>query len=57
VEGCIASKFRNAGQTCVCANRIYVHEGVYETFKAKLLAKVCERHEKGRMDIVVGKGC
>jgi len=42
VEGCIASKFRNAGQTCVCANRIYVHEAVYETFKAKLLAKVRE---------------
>jgi succinate-semialdehyde dehydrogenase/glutarate-semialdehyde dehydrogenase len=40
VEGCIASKFRNAGQTCVCANRIYVHEAVYDAFKAKLLAKV-----------------
>lgn len=36
VEGCIASKFRNNGQTCVCANRIYVQDGVYEAFARKL---------------------
>ena len=36
VEGALASKFRNAGQTCVCANRLYVQEGVYERFAAKL---------------------
>ncbi|KZL08477.1 Glutarate-semialdehyde dehydrogenase DavD [Pseudovibrio axinellae] len=36
VEGAIASKFRNSGQTCVCANRIYVQSGVYEEFSAKL---------------------
>ncbi len=36
VEGAIASKFRNAGQTCVCANRILVHDSVYETFAEKL---------------------
>jgi succinate-semialdehyde dehydrogenase / glutarate-semialdehyde dehydrogenase len=42
VEGCIASKFRNAGQTCVCANRIFVHEKVYDVFKSKLQAKVAE---------------
>lgn len=42
VEGCVASKFRNAGQTCVCANRIFVHEKVYDAFKAKLQAKVKE---------------
>jgi len=40
VEGAIASKYRNAGQTCVCANRIYVQDGVYESFAAKLAAKV-----------------
>ncbi|HEU4441128.1 MAG TPA: NAD-dependent succinate-semialdehyde dehydrogenase [Burkholderiales bacterium] len=40
VEGALASKYRNAGQTCVCANRIYVQEGVYDTFAAKLTDKV-----------------
>jgi succinate-semialdehyde dehydrogenase/glutarate-semialdehyde dehydrogenase len=39
-EGALASKYRNAGQTCVCANRIYVQEGVYEAFAAKLAEKV-----------------
>ncbi|MGV3480247.1 MAG: NAD-dependent succinate-semialdehyde dehydrogenase [Sphingobium sp.] len=34
VEGAIASKFRNAGQTCVCANRFYVQDGVYDAFVA-----------------------
>ena len=34
VEGAIAAKYRNAGQTCVCANRIYVHEDIYEEFSA-----------------------
>jgi succinate-semialdehyde dehydrogenase / glutarate-semialdehyde dehydrogenase len=40
VEGAMASKFRNTGQTCVCANRLYVQEGVYEKFAQKLGAKV-----------------
>ena len=40
VEGAFASKYRNAGQTCVCSNRIYVQEGVYENFIAKFAAKV-----------------
>ncbi|GLT18291.1 NAD-dependent succinate-semialdehyde dehydrogenase [Vibrio zhanjiangensis] len=35
VEGAIASKFRNAGQTCICANRFYVHSKVYDEFIAK----------------------
>jgi succinate-semialdehyde dehydrogenase/glutarate-semialdehyde dehydrogenase len=36
VEGAILSKFRNAGQTCVCANRLYVQAGVYDAFTTKL---------------------
>lgn len=40
VEGAFASKYRNAGQTCVCSNRIYVQSGVYETFVEKFAAKV-----------------
>lgn len=40
VEGAMACKFRGAGQTCICANRIYVHESVYSEFASKLAAKV-----------------
>jgi succinate-semialdehyde dehydrogenase/glutarate-semialdehyde dehydrogenase len=40
VEGAILCKFRNNGQTCVCANRIYVQSGVYDAFAAKLKARV-----------------
>src|SRR5213076_3293403 len=40
VEGAIASKYRNAGQTCVCANRIYVQEAIYERFVEKFAVKV-----------------
>jgi len=40
VEGAFASKYRNAGQTCVCTNRFYVQEGVYDEFVAKFAAKV-----------------
>jgi succinate-semialdehyde dehydrogenase / glutarate-semialdehyde dehydrogenase len=39
-EGLMASKYRNAGQTCVCANRVYVQAGVYEKFAEKIKAKV-----------------
>ncbi len=39
VEGAMLSKYRNAGQTCVCANRLYVQEGVYDTFIARLAEK------------------
>ncbi len=42
VEGAIVSKYRNAGQTCVCANRFYVQDGVYDEFASKLAAKVRE---------------
>ena len=40
VEGAIASKYRNAGQTCVCANRLYVQDGVYDAFAEKLAIAV-----------------
>ncbi|MFQ6372223.1 NADP-dependent succinate-semialdehyde dehydrogenase [Shewanella sp. YIC-542] len=40
VEGALMAKYRNAGQTCVCANRIYVHESIYSAFAEKLAAKV-----------------
>ena len=40
VEGAMISKFRNAGQTCVCANRIYVQDSVADAFADKLVAKV-----------------
>jgi len=40
VAGAIASKYRNTGQTCVCANRILVQDGVYDAFAAKLAEKV-----------------
>lgn len=40
VEGAMLSKYRNMGQTCVCANRLYVQEGVYDAFVEKLVAAV-----------------
>ncbi|TDQ77730.1 succinate-semialdehyde dehydrogenase/glutarate-semialdehyde dehydrogenase [Dongia mobilis] len=42
VEGALMSKFRNTGQTCVCANRIYVQDGVYDAFAEKLKAAVAK---------------
>ncbi|MEM6693206.1 MAG: NAD-dependent succinate-semialdehyde dehydrogenase [Pseudomonadota bacterium] len=43
VEGAILCKFRNNGQTCVCANRIYVQSGVYDAFAEKLKAALAQR--------------
>ena len=40
VAGAIASKFRNAGQTCICANRFYIHDDAYDAFMEKFLAAV-----------------
>ena len=40
VEGALASKFRNSGQTCVCTNRFLVHDAVYDAFSEKLVAAV-----------------
>jgi succinate-semialdehyde dehydrogenase/glutarate-semialdehyde dehydrogenase len=48
VDGAIVSKFRNMGQTCVCANRIYAQEGIYDEFVSRLARKV--------MDLKVGNG-
>jgi succinate-semialdehyde dehydrogenase/glutarate-semialdehyde dehydrogenase len=42
VEGAMVSKYRNTGQTCVCANRLFVQDGVYDKFAAKLAQKVKE---------------
>ena len=42
VEGAMIAKFRNNGQTCVCANRIYVQAGIYDTFAEKLAAAMDE---------------
>ena len=47
VEGAIASKFRNSGQTCVCANRIYVQAGVYDAFTDKLKAAMAAQLKVG----------
>ena len=42
VEGAIASKYRNAGQTCVCVNRLYIQDGVYNAFAEKFKAAVAK---------------
>ena len=42
VEGAMISKYRNAGQTCVCSNRLFVQDGVYDEFAKKLAAKVAQ---------------
>ncbi|GLX16102.1 NAD-dependent succinate-semialdehyde dehydrogenase [Pseudomonas straminea] len=42
VEGAMVAKYRNAGQTCVCANRLYVQDGVYDDFAEKLAAAVAK---------------
>src|SRR5699024_3583309 len=56
VKGTIASKFRNAGQTCICANRVYVQEGVYDEFVDKLSKKVQELKVGDGMDESVDIG-
>ncbi len=56
VEGAIASKYRNAGQTCVCANRLYVQDGVYDQFAAKLVAAVARLKVGDGQDAGVTQG-
>lgn len=42
VEGVMASKFRNAGQTCICANRVFVHDAIHDRFVERLMQAVAE---------------
>jgi len=56
VQGTIASKFRNAGQTCVCANRIFVQDGIYDRFTEALSAAVAAMKQGGGFEegVVLG---
>ena len=56
VEGAFASKYRNAGQTCVCSNRIYVQSGVYEQFIEKFAVKVKTAKVGNGFDADVNQG-
>jgi succinate-semialdehyde dehydrogenase/glutarate-semialdehyde dehydrogenase len=56
VAGAIASKFRNAGQTCVCANRFYIQRSVYAAFTEKFIAAVSQLRLGNGMDEGVNLG-
>ena len=56
VTGAMLSKFRNMGQTCVCANRIYAQDGVYDEFVAKLAAEVARMKVGNGMEVGVTQG-
>ena len=56
VEGAIICKFRNNGQTCVCANRIYVQAGVYDAFAGKFAARIATMKVGNGMDEGVAFG-
>jgi succinate-semialdehyde dehydrogenase / glutarate-semialdehyde dehydrogenase len=56
VIGALASKYRNTGQTCVCANRFLVHDSVYDAFAAKLAAAVGALKVGNGLDADVGQG-
>jgi succinate-semialdehyde dehydrogenase/glutarate-semialdehyde dehydrogenase len=56
VEGAIASKYRNTGQTCVCANRLLVQDGVYDAFAEKLAAAVAKLKVGNGLDAGVLQG-
>jgi succinate-semialdehyde dehydrogenase/glutarate-semialdehyde dehydrogenase len=56
VKGAVASKYRNAGQTCVCTNRIYVQSGIYEQFAEKLVAAVRQLRQGNGLDSGVALG-
>ncbi len=56
VEGAMVSKYRNAGQTCVCANRLYAQDGIYDEFVARLAAKAREIKVGNGFDAGVTQG-
>jgi succinate-semialdehyde dehydrogenase/glutarate-semialdehyde dehydrogenase len=56
IEGAIASKYRNAGQTCVCANRFLVQEGIYEKFSGRLASAVGDLKVGPGLDAGVTQG-
>jgi succinate-semialdehyde dehydrogenase/glutarate-semialdehyde dehydrogenase len=56
VAGAMASKYRNAGQTCVCANRLLVQAGIYEEFAEKLARQVAELQVGNGIDVGVTQG-
>ncbi|HQQ70897.1 MAG TPA: NAD-dependent succinate-semialdehyde dehydrogenase [Alicycliphilus sp.] len=56
VEGAMASKYRNTGQTCVCANRLLVQDGVYDAFMARLKTAVLALKVGNGLDDGVGQG-
>jgi succinate-semialdehyde dehydrogenase/glutarate-semialdehyde dehydrogenase len=56
VEGALASKYRNAGQTCVCTNRFYVHDSVYDAFSRKLADAVSRLKVGNGFDAGVTQG-
>jgi succinate-semialdehyde dehydrogenase/glutarate-semialdehyde dehydrogenase len=56
VEGAIASKYRNTGQTCVCANRLLVHDTVYDAFAAKLAVAVKKLNPAVGTDVSATQG-
>jgi succinate-semialdehyde dehydrogenase/glutarate-semialdehyde dehydrogenase len=56
VEGALASKYRNAGQTCVCANRLLVQDGIYDAFAAKLAERVKQLKVGSGMEAGVAQG-
>jgi succinate-semialdehyde dehydrogenase/glutarate-semialdehyde dehydrogenase len=56
VQGLVQSKFRNAGQTCVCANRVYVHASVADAFNDKLLAEMRRMKVGGGLEEGVTQG-
>jgi succinate-semialdehyde dehydrogenase/glutarate-semialdehyde dehydrogenase len=56
VEGAMISKYRNAGQTCVCANRIYVQDGVHDAFVAKFIAAVSKLTVGNGLDAGITQG-
>jgi succinate-semialdehyde dehydrogenase / glutarate-semialdehyde dehydrogenase len=56
VEGALASKYRNAGQTCVCTNRLLVQDGVHDAFVEKLAARVAELRVGNGLDEGVLQG-